>query len=295
MWIMFLFITILSALIVAAAFLPWLAWWWRWPDRSGVEHIVFEPVATDRLIIAHATGGSELGSYPNAIECLNDWYAKGIRWFEFDLHWTRDGHLVGLHDWGPTFRRWFDPAGLPLSWKLAAPLIRHQGLPLTTFQKLSMRGELTPIDPGLLSDWLADHDDAWLVTDIKTRNDIALEKLAEIFGPLRTRVLAQVFSTAEITLARELGYGRIGWANYVPKRPIAELPGLLEDQPIDLVVLNRKTIRDPATWSDLARLRSMGLDLWLFTVNDAEELAALPDSVNGIITDRLLPKSLRSP
>ncbi len=295
MWIMLLLILILAMLVLAAAFAPWLSWWWRWPDRSVGERIEFETIESDRLIIAHATGGSELGSYPNAIECLDDWYAKGVRWFEFDLHWTRDGHLVGLHDWGPTFRRWFDPASLPLHWKLAAPLIRHRGVPSNTFETLRMRGDLTPINPKLLSDWLARHDDAWLVTDIKTHNAAALERLAGAFRPLRARVLAQVFSTQEITVAGELGYGRIGWANYVPKRPINELPALLAEQPVDVVVLNQKTIRDPATWPDLEKLRGMGLDLWLFTVNDPAELAALPDAVNGIITDRLLPKPHRMP
>jgi glycerophosphoryl diester phosphodiesterase len=289
MWIMFLVISILATLILAAAFLPWLTWWWRWSDRSADERIKFLAVETERLIVAHATGGSKLGSYPNAIQCLDDWYASGVRWFEFDLHWTRDGHLVGLHDWGPTFRRWFDPGGLPLKWKLAAPLIRHRGLPLATFQALHMRADLTPIDPDALKDWLARHHDAWLVTDIKHNNPAALHRLAEVFGPLTQQVLAQVFSVEEISLARDLGYGRIGWANYVPKLPIERLPALLQDQPVDLVVLNRKTIRDPATWPELSRIRSMGMDLWLFTINDPEELATLPDSVNGIITDRLLP------
>lgn len=289
MWTMFSALSILAALILIVAFVPWLAWWWRWVERSAGERIEFETVESSRLIIAHATGGSELGSYPNAVQCLDDWYAKGVRWFEFDLHWTRDGHLVGLHDWGPTFRRWFEPADLPLEWKLAAPLIRHNGLPLKTFQALRMRGDLTPIDPSLLNDWLAQHHDAWLVTDIKNHNGTALAQLAGAFGPLRSRVLAQVFSIEEIDLALELGYGRIGWANYVPKLPIAALSGLLADRPVDVVVLNRKTIRDPGTWPDLEAIRTMGMDLWLFTVNDPEELNALPDSVNGIITDRLLP------
>lgn len=282
--------SIIAALfILAIALSPWLYWWWSWRDDRDMKPIEFHAVSTDRRIIAHATGGHRLGNYPNARECLDEWYAQGVRWFEFDLHWTEDGHLIGLHDWGPTLRRWFDPATLPITWKLASPLIRYRGLPLPVFRSLTMRGKLTPIDPDILKDWLANHPDAWLVTDIKHNNPAALRRLAEVFGPLTQQVLAQVFSVEEISLARDLGYGRIGWANYVPKLPIERLPALLQDQPVDLVVLNRKTIRDPATWPHLQTLRDQGRDLWLFTVNDPEELTALPDSVNGIITDRLLP------
>lgn len=285
-----LFVAIIVVVtILAIAVAPWLCWWWRWRNDEGDNPIEFQPVKTDRCIIAHATGGHRSGQYPNARECLDDWYAKGVRRFEFDLHWTLDGHLVGLHDWGPTFRRWFDPSTLPLAWKIASPLIRHRGLPLPVFRKLAMRGGLTPIDCRILNDWLCDHPDAWLVTDIKQDNPNALRHLAEVFGPLKSRIVAQVFCVEEIVLARELGYGRIGWANYVPRLPIEQLPGLLKDQSVDLVVLNRKTIRNPSTRPHLQTLRGQGCDVWLFTVNDPEELATLPDSVNGIITDRLLP------
>ena len=283
-------------IIVLCALLVWVVTRLRWAFRTQAEYanrepavLEFEAIASPRLLIAHASGGSPLGNYPNAVECLDWWYQQGVRHFEFDLQWTRDGHLVGLHDWGPTFRRWFDPATLPWHWQLRTPGIELCGLPRDVFLAMGMRGGLTVITPKRLRDWLGSHPDAWLVTDIKRNNPEALTQLAEVFGPLKAQVLAQVFSLAEIHLARELGYARVGWANYVPKLPINELPGMLAGQPLDVVVVNHKTIIDPATHPYLDELRQLGMDLWVFTVNDPERLAELPDSVNGAITDRLLP------
>jgi glycerophosphoryl diester phosphodiesterase len=249
----------------------------------------FEAVSTQRRLIAHATGGSELGNYPNAVECLDAWYERGVRYFEFDLQWTSDGQLVGLHDWGPTFRRWFDVSALPWPQKLLGPLISYRGLSSQIFSELPMRGGLTMIDPHRLHTWLTSHPDAWLVTDLKRDNSIALKTLSEILGPLTKRLLAQVFSLNEIQIARQLGYGKVGWANYVPRWPVESLPESLDQQPLDVVVLNQKTIRDPATHPSLEKLRQRGLDVWVFTVNHPETLNDLPESINGIITDRLLP------
>ncbi len=253
----------------------------------------FERITTDRRIIAHAGGGSVHGSYPNAIEVMDWWYEQGVRHFEFDLQWTCDGALASLHDWGPTLQRWFDLSTLPWYWKLLSPAIRLTGLPEAVFHRLPMVGQLTVITPERLKTWLDTHPDAWLVTDIKRHNARALRVLAETLGNRTGRVLAQVFAIEEIALARKLGYGAVGWANYVPKVPVEKLPDLLAGHNLDVIVVNVKTIRDPATHPILQTLRAQGPDLWVFTVNDPGRENALPSSVNGIITDRLLPKPAR--
>lgn len=251
----------------------------------------FQAVETDLRIIAHAGGGSELGNYPNAIECLDRWHATGVRHFEFDLQWTRDGQLVGLHDWGPTLRRWFDTSDLPWYWRLSLRLRPRHGIPLSLFKQMPMQGGLTPITPERLATWLAQHPEAWLVTDIKHRNPAALKVLAECLGSYRRQVLAQVFSVQEIDLARSLGYGQVAWANYVPKLGLAKLARLLPALPLDVIVLDESTLASPACDRPLDTLRAAGFEIWVFTVNDPDRVANLPRAINGIITDQLLPAS----
>jgi len=249
----------------------------------------FRRITTDRRIIAHAGGGSKRGSYPNAIEPMDWWYEQGVRHFEFDLQWTLDGKLVGLHDWGPTLQRWFDLSALPLRWKLLAPIRRQTGLTQAVFKQLPMRDRLTVITPDRLTSWLDAHPDAWLVTDIKRHNARALRLLAATLQHRTSRVLAQVFAITEIELARKLGYGAVGWANYVPKVPLEKLADVLAGHDLDVIVVNDKTIRDPATHAIVQALRDQGPDLWAFTINDPARESALPPAVNGIITDCLLP------
>lgn len=256
---------------------------------EAIERPTFQTIATEHRVIAHAGGGSELGNYPNAMECLDRWYSAGVRYFEFDLQWTHDGQLVGVHDWGPTFRRWFDRRALPWHWRMRLRMGAHRGPPRALFERLPMRGGLTPITPERLKPWLARHKDAWLVTDIKRDNPDALRELAAVLGSLRERVMAQVFSLDELELARELGFGQVAWANYVPKWPLDRLAEALPGQPLDAVVLDQRTLSGQPCYAPLDRLRQAGFELWVFSVNDPDRLDTLPRAVNGIITDCLLP------
>jgi glycerophosphoryl diester phosphodiesterase len=251
----------------------------------------FQTITTAHRIIAHASGGSDMGNYPNAIECLDRWHAAGVRHFEFDLQWTSDGRLIGLHDWGPTFRRWFDISALPWSWRLSLRLRPRHGIPLNLFEQMPMQGGLTPVTPERLATWLAQHPEAWLVTDIKHRNPAALKVLAECLGSYRRQVMAQVFSVEEIDLARSLGYGQVAWANYVPRLGLAKLARRLPTLPLDVVVLDESTLASPACDRPLETLRAAGFEVWVFTVNDPDRVASLPGAINGIITDQLLPVS----
>lgn len=256
---------------------------------SATRSPQFLNIDSSHRIIAHASGGSQLGNYPNAIECLDHWHAAGVRYFEFDLQWTIDRHLFGLHDWGRTFRRWFDTSALPWHWRLRLRLGARRGPPWRLLSELPMRGGLTPITPERLAIWLASHPEAWLVTDVKRGNPEALRELALVMGKLRSQVVAQVFSLEEIKLARELGFGKVGWANYIPKWSLADQASRLPGLPLDVVVLDEKTLTGPDSNRPLDTLRQAGFEVWVFTVNDPQRLASLPVAVNGIITDQLQP------
>lgn len=249
----------------------------------------FQTVITDRELIAHAAGGSQAGSYPNALESLDLAYQRGYRWFEFDLQWTRDGQLVGLHDWRATLAHWYDLSQLPAHWRWRRRLWPGCTLPASLFFSLPMRLGWTPLTPERLRDWLAGHPDCWLVTDIKRDNARALAELAEVFGPLRARVMAQVFSLAELNLAQKLGFGRTGWANYGPKWSLSRLLDRLPGRNLDVVVLDDSRLSLPRDAETLDQLQQTGLALWVFTVNDPKRLQALPASISGVITDSLMP------
>ncbi len=249
----------------------------------------FQRLETDRKLIAHACGGSHAGSYPNAVESLDIAYERGYRCFEFDLQWTRDGQLVGLHDWRSTLAHWYDLGQLPMRWRWARRLRPGCALPASVFFSLPMRLGWTPITPDRLREWLTKHPDCWLVTDIKRDNAHALNRLAHTFGESRSRVLAQVFSLAELDLAKSLGFGRTGWANYGPKWSLSRLIETLPGRGLDVLVLDAQRIRPLRDKALLERLQKDGLELWVFTVNDKEQLRRLPASISGVITDSLLP------
>ncbi|TVR95158.1 MAG: hypothetical protein EA418_08220 [Wenzhouxiangellaceae bacterium] len=274
-------------LILATA---WVIWRQRtrraWRRESRLD---FETVSTPKTLIAHACGGSAIGSYPNALESLDQWHAMGVRYFEFDLQPTPDGSWIGLHDWGPTLMRWFDLSGLPLKEQMLAALQPRRALSSGLMTSLRMRGDLTVITLRRLRAWLQVHPEAWLVTDIKQDNAAGLQDLARALGPLVQRVVAQVFTIEEIGLARRLGYGRVAWANYVPRWPLNALPAGLAGQHLDLVVLDQRRLRSGTDEPHLQALINQGFAIWVFTVNDRQRMEALPECVTGVITDCLVP------
>ena len=56
--------------------------------------------------IAHAGGAYRGLIYTNSVEALEE-NADSFHLFEIDLSWSEDNQLVGLHDWGNTFSKFF--------------------------------------------------------------------------------------------------------------------------------------------------------------------------------------------
>ena len=98
-----------------------------------------------------------------------------------------------------------------------------------------------------------------------------------------------MFSLAELEHAQRLGFGRTGWANYGPNWSLSRLLATLPGRGLDVLVLDESRLRLPRDTRPLNQLAAAGLELWVFTVNDAERLHALPASIRGVITDSLMP------
>lgn len=62
----------------------------------------------DQTFVAHACGNIGQISAPNTLEALNYNYNRGYRYFEVDLNWTKDNHLVLIHDWEQSYHDAFN-------------------------------------------------------------------------------------------------------------------------------------------------------------------------------------------
>ncbi len=242
----------------------------------------FRPVL---LPVAHAGGLYRGLTYTNSLEALEA-NAGAFSLFEIDFEWTRDGELAGLHDWDTVFRRLFGPAGA------AGRAGAAESLPLTLRElreRAAGRG-LTPVDLPLLRGFLDRHPGARIITDVKTDNLAALERIAAFFPDFTVRFIPQVYRPEELEKALRLGYRSIIWTLYrypAEADPAAVLrslrgwEGRLATRPYAV------TLPVAAAESGLAAaLAAAGVPVYAHTVNDRGEVERLRRlGVSAVYTD----------
>ncbi len=150
--------------------------------------------------IAHAGGGYRGLSYTNSIEALEE-NAASFTLFEIDFEWTKDHHLVGLHDWGAIFTRFYG--------------FEAQGpLEYDTFRKLKSPLNITPVDLPSIKKFLSSNPAARIVTDVKSDNIEALYRIARFFPDFAERFIPQVYQPDGFSKAMEIGYTQVIWTLY---------------------------------------------------------------------------------
>ncbi len=152
--------------------------------------------------IAHAGGGVEGKSYTNSIEALNHNYASGFDLFEIDFVWTIDNQLVCLHDWAKT-PKWL------LNYNSEVPLA------LKEFNQLEHpKLKFKPCNLQRLNQWLIDHPEALIVTDIKQNNINGLKFIKQWISDAEARIIPQIYQPEEYSAIKKMGYWSIIWSLY---------------------------------------------------------------------------------
>ena len=229
--------------------------------------------------VAHAGGLYRGMSYTNSLEALEA-NSGAFTHFEIDFEWTRDRELVGLHDWDTVFRRLYGAA---------------KGLPLTLEQlrvRAAARG-LTLLDLPGLHGFLERHPRARIVTDVKSGNLAALERIASFFSGLPAlleRFIPQVYHPGELEPVLRLGYRSVIWSLY-------RYPDGSDPQAVLAVLRDWKerlaarpfAVALPAVSAErgiAAALAAKAVPVYAHTVNDPGEAARLRRlGVSAVYTD----------
>jgi glycerophosphoryl diester phosphodiesterase len=140
--------------------------------------------------VAHAGGAVRGLVYTNSCEALDENYSKGYRVFELDFHWTTDGRLVLVHDWGEAASQ-FGTAPHVFGYEEFLSRPRLDGLHQMTYSDLH--------------EWLRNHPDALVVTDTKASNERLLNYLRNNGRDILPQLILQIYRLSELRPARELG------------------------------------------------------------------------------------------
>ena len=224
-------------------------------------------------LIAHAGGIGNHRTYTNSLEALDNSVARGYTAVEIDLSWTSDDHLVLIHDWDREFLKLFD---------------RSPGrLTVAEFRSTPSAHGLTHLSLEDLENWLVEHPDILIVTDIKERNIDGLRLLAEEYPEQLYRIVPQIYQPESYLEVRKLGYDQVVFSLYRTDLPDQQVIDFATASSLLGVTMPLRRAINGALLSELA---ANGIRVFVHTVNDYPTLDRLrTHGVYGVYTDWLSP------
>lgn len=240
---------------------------------------------TDNVVV-HALGSIDGVAYTNAKEALEYSYQDGTRLFECDLIMTSDGQIVACHDWDFWNRETYQEDSADENY-----------IPtLDVFMSRKIMGKYTPMSGDDIVQFLRDHPDTYFITDTKYAEP---EQIKEEFQAL---VCAAERNDCKETLDRfvvQIYHGYMydivdeiyPFPNYIytlytegyrgeadKMQQYAEFC-MLHD--IDVITMNADYYQNEL--SDICE--RYGIQMFVHTVNDKDEIRVFHESGIGVYTD----------
>lgn len=239
----------------------------------------------DHPLIAHALGGVTLDGYvcdyTNSQEAFQENYAKGIRVFEVDLMLSSDGGLVAVHDW--------DRYGA------------NGPLPFADFQQGSFYdGQITQMTGADVVDLLIKYPEIYLVTDSKYTdvNAYRLEFSQLVYlakeknsPDVLDRIIVQVYNQGMYDILYDIyPWKSVIYTTYQSPDDFEDALTFCKERGIRVFT----TTYGAATEESVAKLKEAGIDTYVHTVNDPEEIEYGQNiGIAGFYTDSLSLEDLK--
>lgn len=224
------------------------------------------------LLIAHAGGGINQKAYANSLEALNHNYQLGHRFFEIDFSWTADQQLVALHDWGQTHMRFFGSD-------------TQEPRSLSEFMNQKMQFNQTQLDLKKLDDWLINHPDAYVITDIKGDNIKGLKKMITSMNSAPAQVIPQMYHPENNAIIKAMGFKHIIFTLYATNLPYYQIIDFTRNNPLFAVTIHP----DKRDFSAIIKgLKETNTYIYVHTYNTIEDLHKYQQmGADGLYTDFL--------
>lgn len=224
------------------------------------------------VMIAHAGGGYHGVAYSNSLDALESSYQAGFRYMEMDFSWTRDGHLVCLHDWDMTFSKLFNQ-------KI------KQAVSYAEFKQLvEEHADFKPCTLDSLAAWLKNKPEVKIITDIKYDNLKGIRLIIKKYPQLQLQFIPQFYQVEEYRLLKNMGFDDLIWILYQFKGSKQSV--LKHSQEMDLWAVSM--LASQAKSKTLQKLLKQHR-VFVYTINNVKTMQRLVNNyyVSGIYTDFL--------
>ena len=169
-------------------------------NRSEIIETIQKENELSSQFILHAGGITPNGIIgSNSLEAVEHSYANGYRVLEIDFCWTEDNHLVCVHDWDTYY----------------AHRIGKKCVTLDEFEEVRYGTYgFTSLTLEHLCEWLKEHNDVIIVTDIKENCVGGAKLIAEKYPELKDNFCIQMYDKSEYEELSDLGFNKIIWTLY---------------------------------------------------------------------------------
>lgn len=226
-------------------------------------------------LIAHA-GGEIYGiRMTNSVQALDNSYSKEFRLFELDIDWTSDGVPVVIHDWGNV--NWF----MNIKYSTKPPTFEE-------FKNMDTILGLKLMDLDILEEWLLEHEDAYIVTDVKNDNLKMLGIIKKQYSRISSQIIPQIYSFEEYDSVKDLGYKNIILTKYKIKATDDEVIDFCQNHSLFGITM----YEDIVNAAVLNKYSELGIPIYVHTINNYNEYVKLRDNgAYGVYTDYFQPSN----
>ena len=237
-------------------------------NRNNVPSI---PKYKDGMIIMHAGGFIAGVNYSNMLDAVRYHYNQGRRYFELDIERSTDGNLVLIHDFGGYQSKFFN-------------VTENKSFTLKEFLDFESVHGFEQMEMENLVNFLRDHKDAYVVTDIKDKNVDTLKKIREVSPETLDQIIPQIYNFSEYNEVKSLGYKNIILTLYKINSPDREIIDFVKANKLYAVTMSRSRL-DSKLFNEL---KKTNVKIFTHTVNSMDELKKYKEKgVFGFYSDVL--------
>ncbi|WDV46705.1 sulfatase-like hydrolase/transferase [Clostridiaceae bacterium M8S5] len=228
-------------------------------------------------LIAHAGGSLKGQSYTNCLEALNNSYKNNFKLMELDFEWTTDERLVCLHSWDGFAKKFFNHESGIYSYE--------------EYKNFTMINDWHQLDLESLVDWIREHKDAKIVTDVKKDNKKALQIISKKYPDILGSIIPQIYSLDEYIAVQGYGYKDIILTLYMSNYSDEQLIDFVNRHDIYAITMPLEKAKTELP----KKLGDLGVYTYTHTINNIEDTKVLEQNgIDGFYTDNLVPKDMEN-
>ena len=206
------------------------------------------------------TAVGELVAYTNSYDALVGMYEQGNRVCEIDIRETADGALICAHG-----SEGFIADGIDL-------------LPTATekeFLSTKIFGEFQPMNVEMLAQFMREHEDLLVITDVRGDNETICRKIAEKYPELINRFVIQFYHEDEYDRITQYGFHSLIYTLYRAEdyeRNLWRIHHYAETHELVGVTIQRDQF---LSWKNRLAMAHCGVPMMFHTVDDQAEMAEM--------------------